>query len=67
MSLYWDDTYEIAQALIQSHPEQDPLEVPFTTLHKWIIDLADFDDDPNGVSEAKLEAIQMAWYEEVTG
>lgn len=66
MSLYWDDTYEIAQALVQFHPEQDPLEVPFGTLHKWIIELADFDDDPNGVSEAKLEAIQMAWYEEVT-
>ncbi|PWB79934.1 MAG: Fe-S assembly protein IscX, partial [Candidatus Methylomirabilota bacterium] len=28
MSLYWDDTYEIAEALIQAHPEQDPLEVP---------------------------------------
>ncbi len=67
MSLYWDDAYEIAQALIQAHPEQDPLEVPFTTLHKWITELADFADDPNGVSEAKLEAVQMAWYEEVSG
>ncbi|WP_337288942.1 Fe-S cluster assembly protein IscX [Candidatus Methylomirabilis sp.] len=67
MSLFWDDTYEIAEALIQSHPEQDPLEVPFTTLHKWITELPDFDDDPNGFSEAKLEAVQMAWYEEATG
>lgn len=67
MSLFWDDTYEIAAALIQSHPEQDPLEVPFTTLHKWITELAEFDDDPNSASEAKLEAIQMAWYEEAAG
>ncbi len=67
MSLYWDDAYEIAVALIQAHPEQDPLEVQFATLHKWITELPDFADDPNGVSEAKLEAVQMAWYEEVSG
>ena len=65
MSLYWDDAYEIAQALIQTHPEEDPIGVPFTTLHKWISELPDFADDPDGVSEARLEAIQMAWYEEV--
>jgi FeS assembly protein IscX len=67
MSLYWDDAYEIAQALIQAHPEQDPLAVQFATLHKWITELPDFADDPNGVSEAKLEAVQMTWYEEVNG
>ena len=67
MSLYWDDAYEIAQALIQTHPEEDPVGVPFTTLHKWITDLPDFADDPDSVSEARLEAIQMAWYEEVKG
>ena len=65
MSLYWDDAYEIAQALIQTHPEEDPIGVPFTTLHKWISELPDFADEPDGVSEARLEAIQMAWYEEV--
>lgn len=65
MSLYWDDAYEIAQALIQAHPEHDPLEVRFSTLHRWITELPDFADDPDGVSEAKLEAIQMAWYQEV--
>ena len=67
MSLYWDDAYEIAQALIQTHPEEDPVGVPFTTLHKWITELPDFADDPDNVSEARLEAIQMAWYVEVKG
>ena len=67
MSLYWDDAYEIAQALIQSHPEEDPVDVPFTTLHKLVTELPDFVDDPNGVTEAKLEAIQMAWFDEVKG
>lgn len=67
MSLYWDDAYEIAQALIQTHPEEDPVGVPFTTLHKWITELPDFADDHDNVSEARLEAIQIAWYEEVKG
>ena len=65
MSLYWDDAYEIARALIQAHPEHDPQEVRFATLQRWVTELPDFADDPNGVSEARLEAIQMAWYEEV--
>ncbi len=65
MSLYWDDAYEIAQALIQAYPDRDPLEVGITALHKLVTDLADFADDPNGATEAKLEAIQMAWYDEI--
>jgi FeS assembly protein IscX len=47
--------------------EEDPVDVPFTTLHKWVTELPDFGDDPDGVTEAKLKAIQMAWYEEVKG
>jgi FeS assembly protein IscX len=38
--------------------------VRFTDLHKWITELEDFSDDPLGSTEGKLEAIQMAWYEE---
>jgi len=47
--------------------EEDPVDVPFTKLHKWVTELPDFGDDPDGVTEAKLKAIQMAWYEEVKG
>jgi FeS assembly protein IscX len=42
----------------------DPLKVRFTDLHKWVIELDDFDDDPMASNEAKLEAIQMAWHDE---
>jgi FeS assembly protein IscX len=34
-------------------------------LHKLVIELEDFGDDPEKSNEASLEAIQMAWYEEV--
>ena len=63
-SLTWDDTENIALALYDKFPEQDPLKIRFTDLHKWITELDDFGDDPSKSNEGKLEAIQMAWHEE---
>jgi FeS assembly protein IscX len=60
----WDDAEDIALALREKYPDQDPLRVRFTDLHRWITELEGFDDDPSASSEGKLEAIQMAWYEE---
>lgn len=62
--LKWDDSEDIALELMDAHPDVDPLTVRFTDLHKWVIALSDFDDDPAKSSEGKLEAIQMAWHEE---
>ena len=36
----------------------------FTDMHKAIIELPDFEDDPKKSTERHLEAIQMAWYDE---
>jgi FeS assembly protein IscX len=55
---------DIALSLHEKFPDTDPLTVRFTDLHKWITELEDFDDDPLKSNEGKLEAIQMAWYEE---
>jgi FeS assembly protein IscX len=63
--LTWKDTDELAYALIDAHPDQDPLKLSFPKLHKLIIALEDFGDDPEKSSESILESIQMAWYEEV--
>jgi FeS assembly protein IscX len=62
--LNWDQTEDIALELHQAHPEIDPLTVRFTDLHRWIVELEDFEGDPAKSTEGKLEAIQMAWYEE---
>jgi FeS assembly protein IscX len=62
--LKWTDTEEIALKLIEAHPDIDPLTVRFTDLHKWVMELDGFADDPKASNEKKLEAIQMAWYEE---
>ena len=60
----WNDAEEIGIALFEAFPELDPLNVRFTDLHQMVIDLPNFDDDPKGASEGKLEAIQMAWLDE---
>ena len=63
MGLKWDQPEDIAEELADNHPGLNPLDVRFTDLHQWVIDLDEFDDDPAASNEAKLEAIQMAWNE----
>jgi len=63
MGLKWDQAEEIAEVLAENHPGVDPLDVRFTDLRQWVIDLDEFDDEPEASSEGKLEAIQMAWHE----
>ena len=62
-SLTWDDAEDIAERLAEQNPTVDPLTVRFTDLHRWIVELPDFADDPKESSEGKLERIQMAWLE----
>jgi FeS assembly protein IscX len=62
MGLKWEDAAEIAEVLAENHPGLDPLDVRFTDLRQWVIDLDEFDDSADS-SEGKLEAIQMAWLE----
>ena len=61
----WTDTLEIAIQLSEAHPEIDPKAIRFTDLHKWVMALPEFDDDPNRSNEKILEAIQMQWIEEL--
>ncbi len=61
MSLQWQDAEEIAYRLREQHPDTDPLSVRFTDLHRWVVQLEDFSDDPQASNEGILEAIQMAW------
>ncbi|HEX8986238.1 MAG TPA: Fe-S cluster assembly protein IscX [Bryobacteraceae bacterium] len=63
-TLTWDDAGEIALELLRKHPEVEPLKVRFTDLHRWVGELENFSGDPAGSTEGKLEAIQMAWFEE---
>lgn len=63
----WTDADEIGIALAEKYPDDDPLTVRFTDLRDRVLALDGFADDPKRSNEPKLEAIQMAWYEEVKG
>jgi FeS assembly protein IscX len=62
--LTWDHTEDIALALYDKFPDLNPTHVRFTDLHRWIVELPEFGDDPQASTEGKLEAIQMAWLDE---
>jgi FeS assembly protein IscX len=64
IELHWGDAEDLGILLADRFPTHNPLEVRFTELHRMVIELPVFADDPKGSNEAKLEAIQMAWYEE---
>ncbi len=60
----WTDSREIAIALLEARPGQDPARVNFVDLRDWVLALPGFSDDPRRCGEKILEAIQMAWIEE---
>lgn len=64
MKIGWHDIEEIGIQLSEKFPETDPLSVRFTDLHRWILELPEFEGDPKASNEKILEAIQMAWLEE---
>ncbi len=61
----WIDIHDIAIDLMEKFPEVDPRYVLFTDLHKWVTELENFEDEQNKSNEKILEAIQMAWIEEL--
>lgn len=65
MPLKWTDVQEIGYQLAEAHPGVKPLSVRFTELRQWVLDLPDFADDPARSGEKVLEAIQMAWLDEL--
>ncbi|NKQ12339.1 Fe-S cluster assembly protein IscX [Pseudomonas sp. SST3] len=64
MALKWSDVLDIAIELAESKPDVDPRYVNFVELHRWVVELPDFSDDPKRGGEKVLEAIQAAWIEE---
>ena len=61
----WTDTLDIAIELAETHPDVDPAKINFVDLMRWVVALPDFDDNEKHCGEKILEAIQMAWIEEL--
>lgn len=64
MGLKWTDVLDIAIELVEQHPDVDPTYINFVDLHRWVVELDEFDDDPKRSGEKVLEAIQAAWLDE---
>ncbi len=62
--LSWEDADDIGILLSEKHPMVNPLEVRFTDLHRYVVELPEFKGDSKKSNEGKLEAIQMAWHAE---
>ncbi len=65
MGLHWSDSIAIAECLYDEHPEINPKQIRFIELRQYVLNLNEFEDDPNHCGEKVLEAIQQAWIEEV--
>ena len=62
--MLWTDVNDIAVELFEKFPDLDPTYILFTDLREMIMNLENFEDDPDRSSEKILEAIQMLWLEE---
>ena len=49
----WNDTIEIAIALEEKFPEKDNINLRYTDLHNWIINLEGFNDNKNSSNEKR--------------
>lgn len=63
--LYWDSTYEIVLALIETYPDADLETITLDDLSRRVTDLPGFADDPAWANDAILRAILRDWYEEI--
>ncbi|AKX45924.1 hypothetical protein AKN87_11735 [Thiopseudomonas alkaliphila] len=61
----WVDVQEIAIQLSDLHEEIDPRYINFVKLRQLVLELPEFEDDPERSGERVLEAIQAAWIEEL--
>ena len=62
--LTWEDSYAIALALREKHPDVDLEEVSLGMIYRWTVALPDFEDDRELANDMILQAIYQEWYEE---
>ena len=61
----WTDSLRVAEELADKYPNIDPKTIRFMDLMQWVMTLDGFSEDPEHCGEKILEAIQLAWIDEV--
>lgn len=64
-SLTWDDSYAIALALVERHPDIRLEDVSLGMIYQWTVELPVFVDDKELANDSILAAIYQEWFEEV--
>ena len=54
--LTWDDAEDIGIELAEKFPDQNPLEVRFTDLHRYVTELPDFVGDPKEIDRRQARS-----------
>lgn len=62
--LTWDDSYAIVLALMEHHSDRDISEVGLDELHRMVVALPNFADDPSLANEGILNGLLREWFEE---
>jgi FeS assembly protein IscX len=63
--LTWDDSYAIALALQEGHPDVHLEQVSLEMIYRWTLALPDFQDEAELANDAILSAIYQEWLEEI--
>lgn len=64
-TLHWLTVDRLAEALVDAHPDLDPVSVSFPKLKSLVLALPGFREEPgHPCNERILEAIQQAWIDE---
>jgi FeS assembly protein IscX len=66
-TLCWDATYATASALRDRYPDVELEEVSIELIYKLVMDLPNFEDDAELVTDAILLDIYREWYELMHG
>ena len=61
----WDDTYVIAKILKSTYPNRTLETVTLNEIYSWVVQLPEFEDDPNIINDTILVSIYTEWFEEV--
>ncbi len=64
-SLSWDASYAIARSLQARHPSVQLEDVSLEMLFDWVLQIPEFEDDPELANEEILLDIYQDWLEEI--